>query len=283
MFRFLKNKYFWIVFLVFIISIAVMVSTATTRNNITIVEKFIRNSFTPLQCGMDNLRSNIGGVSLIWADKRILQNQVAELTEENKRLVFDNQALKEYQLEAKRLQRILDFTNDNIDTYDLVAARVIARSPNNWYKNLTINKGADDGVVQGMPVISYEGLVGKVLSVNKNSAQISLVTDREMAVGVIVQENRETNGIVEGIGDNNQLKMINIPYYSNITVGNVIVTSGLSQTYPAGINIGIVDEINREPSGLLLSATIIPTVNFDVLEEVLLIFDYHPIVEVEDD
>lgn len=282
MLKLLKNKYFWIVLLIFLISIVIMISTSTTRTNITVVEKLIRDSFTPLQSGVSDFRDGLGSFNTIFAEKKSLQKQIDNLNRENQRLSLENQALREFKAEAKRLQKLLDFTDNSLETYDLVAARVVARSPNNWYRNITIDKGSNHGIVQGMPVINYEGLVGRVQSVSENSAQISLITDREMAVGVIIQENRETNGIVEGMGDNNQLKMINIPYYSTIETDNKVVTSGLSQTYPAGISIGVVDNITREPSGLLLSATVKPTVNFDILEEVLIITDYRPIISEDD-
>ncbi len=277
MFKLLRNKYFWIVLSVVIISLVVMNFTSTDRHDITIAEKIIRDSFTPLQSGVKDFRDSWGGLSTFLADKKTLQKELDKLQEEKERLNLENQALREFQAEAKRLQKILDFTNDNIEIYDLQAARVIARSPNSWYQDILIDKGSNYGIVKGMPVINHEGLVGRVQSVSEKSAQVSLITDREVAVGAVLQESRETNGIVEGLGDANTLRMINIPYYSTVENGHIVVTSGLSQVYPPGIDIGIIDEINREPSGLLLSATVKPVVNFDKLEEVLVITDYRPI------
>lgn len=278
MLKLLKNKYFWIVLLIFSLTLVVINLTSTTRDDITVLEKIIRDSFTPLQSGVNQFRDGWGGISAIFAQNKALQSEIDKLKEENTTLKIQNQSLREYEAEAKRLQDILGFTNYNIETYDLLPAKVIARSPNNWYQNLTIDKGANDGIVRGMPVINQDGLVGRIRSVSENSAQVALITDREMAVGVIIQQNRDTNGIVEGLGNTNLLRMINIPYYSTIEVNNVVVTSGLSQNYPPGIDIGVIDDISREPSGLLLSATVRPVVNFDRLEEVLVITDYRPIV-----
>ncbi|HZJ84672.1 MAG TPA: rod shape-determining protein MreC [Syntrophomonadaceae bacterium] len=277
MLKLIRNKYTWIVLSIIIISLTVMNLTSSARTDITVVEKVIRDSFTPLQKGVKEFRDGWGGFGTILAEKKSLQKQLDNLEEERQRLSLENQALREFQAEAKRLQNIVDFTNNNIETYDLKPARIIARSPENWYQDIFIDKGANHGIARGMPVINHNGLVGRVQSVSEKSAQISLITDREMAVGVVVQESRDTNGIVEGLGDANTLRMINIPYYSLIVEGNVVVTSGLSQTYPPGIDIGIVDYIDREPSGLLLSATVRPVVNFDKLEEVLIITDYRPI------
>lgn len=278
MLKLLKNKYLWIVVLIFSLTLAVMNLTSTTRDDITVLEKIIRDSFTPLQSGVNQFRDGWGGFSAIFAQNKTLQGEIDKLKEENRALKIKNQSLREFEAEAKRLQGMLNFINYNIETYDLLPAKVIARSPNNWYQNITLDKGANDGIVKGMPVINQNGLVGRIRSVSEDSAQVALITDREMAVGVIIQENRDTNGIVEGLGNTNLLRMINIPYYSTIEVNDIVVTSGLSQNYPPGIDIGVVDTISREPSGLLLSATIRPVVNFDRLEEVLIITDYRPIV-----
>jgi rod shape-determining protein MreC len=100
-----------------------------------------------------------------------------------------------------------------------------------------------------------------------------------MAVGAILQTTRDTKGIVEGMGSNGMLRMINIPYYSNIEVGEKVISSGLSANYPAGIDVGVVQEVNKEANGLVLSALVTPTVNFDQLEEVLVVKQFSPVVE----
>jgi rod shape-determining protein MreC len=102
-----------------------------------------------------------------------------------------------------------------------------------------------------------------------------------MAVGAILQETRETTGIVEGMGESNVLRMINIPYYADVEKGERVISSGLSQTYPKGITIGTIFKVTREPSGLVQSATITPAVDFDKLEEVLVIKNYHPLPDQE--
>ena len=285
MFKLFKNKFFWLLLLVIIISLAVMNATATQRTNITFLEKMIRDTYVPLQSGVSSFRNNWDGWTAVFSDKRHLQQQVKLLEAENSQLSLENQSLQEYKQESFRLRKMLNFDNANRENYDLLPAHLIARSPNNWYESIIIDRGSRQGVKKGMPVISSGGLVGRVGSVSENSAQVSLITDREMAVGAIIQKTRETNGIVEGLGDSNELRMINIPYYSKINEGDRIISSGLSATYPPGINIGTVTEITREPNGLLLVAMIKPTVDFNKLEEVFVITGYHPVeaFEVEEE
>ena len=277
MFKLFKNKFFWLLLLVIIISLAVMNATATQRTNITFLEKMIRDTYVPLQSGVSSFRNNWDGWTAVFSDKRHLQQQVKLLETENSQLSMENQSLQEYKQESFRLRKMLNFDNANREKYDLLPAHLIARSPNNWYECITIDRGSRQGVEKGMPVISPNGLVGRVGSVSENSAQVSLITDREMAVGAIIQKTRETNGIIEGLGDSNELRMINIPYYSKINEGDRIISSGLSAIYPPGINIGTVMEVSREPNGLLLVAMIKPTVDFNKLEEVFVITGYHPV------
>lgn len=281
MLRLFRSKFFWLVLLIVVGSLITMSQTSLPRDNTTVLEKVIHNLYTPLQSGAAGARSSWGSLGTIFSDKKVLSQRIDELVERNKQMSIDNQILREYEAEAKRLRRIVDFQEDNLETFDLVPASIIARSPNNWYQTLTINKGLADGLEKGMPVMHPDGLVGRISSVTQNSAQVSLITDREMAVGVVLQRTRETNGIVEGEGDSNLLRMNNIPYYSSIEVNDRVITSGLSTIYPKGIDVGIISKISREPSGLLLIAEVKPVVDFDRLEEVLVISSYHPPVVTE--
>jgi len=279
LFRIFKNKCFWLFFAIFIFSLIMINFTSSAREDITIVEKLIRDLYTPLQSGVSEFRDNCAALPVLFSDKKLLSTQIGELKKEIEQLSLENQVLREYEAEAKRLKELVEFKDATLESYDLLAASVIARSPNNWNKTLVINRGSKNGVEKDMAVISPDGLVGRVGSVSKNSAHISLISDRELAVGAVLQESRETGGIVEGIGNSGLLRMINIPYYSSIKKGDRVVTSGLSLTYPSGIDIGFVEEILKEPNGLLLSATVKPAVDFNKLEEVLVITGYRPQLE----
>lgn len=260
-----------IVFLVF------MKYSSGTRAEITALERIIRDSFTPLQSGLSGLRRGLEGVSLGLAEKEDLQAQVSELQNKEQNLNEENQKLREYKAEVMRLRKLLAF-KEKSNQYTLQAARVIARSPNNWFKVITIDQGSQDGIYQGMPVITPDGLVGRVSNTSQYSSQVELITDREMAVGAILQNTRETRGIIEGLGNSGTLGMINIPYYSKVKKGERVLSSGLSEFYPKGITIGTIKSVKRESNGLLLTATVKPAVKFDELEEVFVItqFDILP-------
>ncbi|NLO21346.1 MAG: rod shape-determining protein MreC [Syntrophomonadaceae bacterium] len=243
----------------------------------------LRDAYTPLQSGVVEFKENLGSVNAFFASKQQMQQQIDSLEAENQQLIMANQILREDKMELRRLRSLLGFQDISLDKYQMVGARVIARSPNNWYRNMVIDKGSDSGIKKGMAVISPQGLVGRVASVSRDSAHVDLIIHREIAVGAIIQENRETQGIVEGLGNNNSLRMVNIPYYSTIKAGNNIVTSGLSESYPKGLDIGRVKEVELQPDGILLSALVEPSVDFDKLEEVLVIVNYKPELLLNDE
>jgi len=245
--------------------------STSNRQEITLLEKLVRESYAPMQSGVDKLKQGIGQSVIRLAGGPDLAEQLRNLTIKNNLLSLENMQLRADEAEVKRLRSLLDYKQAQDALYVLEAARVIARSPNNWYKTLTIDKGTASGIAMNMSVINPDGLVGKVVSVSSNSSQIWLMTDREMAVGAILQETRETKGIVEGLGDNGQLRMINIPYYSPVSEGEKVISSGLSEIYPPGIQIGVIKDIKKDVNGLVLSATVEPSVDFDQLEEVLVI------------
>jgi len=266
-----KSKSFWTILVTVLVLLVIMKFSTSNRQEITLLEKLVRESYAPMQSGVDKLKQGIGQSVIRLAGGPDLAEQLRNLTIKNNLLSLENMQLRADEAEVKRLRSLLDYKQAQDALYVLEAARVIARSPNNWYKTLTIDKGTASGIAMNMSVINPDGLVGKVVSVSSNSSQIWLMTDREMAVGAILQETRETKGIVEGLGDNGQLRMINIPYYSPVSEGEKVISSGLSEIYPPGIQIGVIKDIKKDVNGLVLSATVEPSVDFDQLEEVLVI------------
>jgi rod shape-determining protein MreC len=275
LFKLLRSKFLWLILLILLSAVGLMIFGAS---GYTEGKNFgpLQVVYAPLHRAAAGITNGFNNFASIFSNKKALQAQVAQMQQQLDALQMENQSLKEYKSEAERLQKLLVFRDTNISTMQLQAAHVIARSPNNWYKNVSIDRGSQDGMAKGMPVICPEGLVGRVTYVTAHSAQVTLITDREIAVGAILEKDRETNGIVEGFGNNTELRMQNIPFYSQIQVYDVIVTSDLSQTYPKGIPIGTVTEVVKEPGGLLLKASLKPAVDFDRLEEVLVIMSYHP-------
>jgi rod shape-determining protein MreC len=138
---------------------------------------------------------------------------------------------------------------------DPVTARVIARSPTVWYSSIQINKGSDDGIEVDDPVITGDGLAGKVTSMSSGTARVTLITDGSSAVSAQVMPDG-ANGIVKPeVGDPDDLLLDYIDKNRNVTEGTTLVTSGfrsskLDSLFPRGIPIGKVTRV--EPDELEL-------------------------------
>lgn len=202
-----------------------------------------------------------------------------EIKAENVRLkeefaVYQEQAslVTELQKENYRLKEMLNFQEES--PMEMVPAMVISRDPSQWFNTITLNRGSVDGIEQEMAVISPQGLVGMVSSVSRHSCQVILLTDPRLPASAMVQRSRDPGvmGIIEGYSkDNVRLKFTNIPMEANILPGDLIITSGLGGVFPKNILIGTVEDVSVDQSGLVKMAVIVPAVNFNRLEEVLII------------
>lgn len=205
-------------------------------------------------------------VSLVHAVRRNreLEERVAELEGELRRA-------EELRLENERLKHLLKFMEDNSDSYQTLAARVVARDPGNWFGTVVINRGERDGVREKMPVVAPEGLVGRVLTVSSTTSEVLLITDPRSSVGSMLQSIREP-GIVEGVvSGSSTLRMVTISKNADVRPGQVVITSGVGSIFPKGIPIGTVVKVKHESSGLFKEASVRPYVDLDRLEEVLVI------------
>ncbi len=185
-------------------------------------------------------------------------------TEVLRRKLFD---LREIEHENLRLKNLLSFKQKS--PFRLVAARVIARSPDSWSSSVTIDKGRYSGIRRGMAVINTMGLLGRVVESSETISKVLLINDPSQGVSSIVQRSRQ-EGLVNGsLGSN--LIMRYLPDDAQIMIGDIIITSELSQVYPKGLLIGKVVNIGKEFSGLSRYAVIKPAADLSSIEEVLVI------------
>lgn len=193
----------------------------------------------------------------------------------------ENESLKkELALARERDNRYreLELANDRLRAFVglqeespamLTAARVIAKDASPWYNTMIINKGAEDGVQSGCPVVVPEGIVGLVLSASRGSAKVLLIIDRNSSVDALVQRTRD-RGIVQGQSRN----LCRFDYFLrklDVQIGDVIVSSGFDGIYPKGLLIGTVSRIIRRNAGLFQEVELNPSVDFSKLEEVMVI------------
>lgn len=175
--------------------------------------------------------------------------------------------MEELARENERLRELLNFKETS--DYPLVAARVIARSAQSWSSIFLIDKGADDGIKKGMGVITRGGFVGRIIQVQSDISRVLLISDPNLGVSAMSQRSRQ-EGLISGtLGK--MLIMRYLPDEPDIVPGDIIVTSGLAETYPKGLIIGTVIEVNRDISGLSYHALVQPHADLGTIEEVLVI------------
>jgi len=190
-----------------------------------------------------------------------------KLLQEMKRLRMENDVLREYEHEVSRLRRLLLF-KEKVKA-EMIPAEVIAYSPEASFRTATINKGERDRVVKGMPAVTWEGVVGRVLHSTKEASRILLIIDRNSSIDVLVQRTR-TRGILEGEGG----AVCHLRYVSrqeDLKVGDVLVTSGLSGIFPKGLHVGKIVSVERKDYSLFQEITVEPGVDFSRLEEIFVL------------
>lgn len=179
-------------------------------------------------------------------------------------------AKEEIYLENARLKNILYFKQKS--PYKVIAARVIARSPDSWSSSLIIDKGERNGIKRQMAVITYLGLVGRITETGEFTSKILLISDPNLGISGIVQRSRQEGLICGTLGTH--LIMRYLPEGSDIRIQDTVITSGLNQLYPKGLLIGTVVGIGKEFSGLSSYAIIKPAVDLSNIEEVLIIISW---------
>ena len=240
--------------------------------NVTLLESAIGVVVTPFQ----DLTTGISS----WVDETVtasrnktdlkkenteLKHQIAELLEENRRLAM-------YEEENATLSLLLKIAQKYPD-YESVGATVIAKDPGVWYDGFTIDKGTKDHIRANMVLIAPEGLVGKVLESGKTFSKSQSILDSRSAVPAMSVRTGDL-GVVKGnytLSADGLCIMEYIDAQAEIMVGDEIVTSHLSDIYPAGLAIGKVLELETDTNGLTKYAVIQPYVDLKHLDTILVI------------
>jgi len=269
--RYLINRYVLGFFAIVVLALVLISYTGQDRPALTPVEKIIKGVVTPLESGVTRVLNSIGDavgsvftIGSIKEENKNLKQRVSTLESENL-------LLKEYEYQNLRLRELLIFKDTVSRSYETVYASVVALNPSNTDKTVTINRGENDGVRKNMAVVTSLGLVGHVINVSGNSAEVMLIVDKNSAVGGLVQVTR-TPGIIEGEGNNSgYLKMTHISKEAPVREKQVVVSSGLGGVFPKGLPVGRTTKIEIESNGLEKYAVIRPFVDFNRLEEVMVI------------
>ncbi len=243
-------------------------SDSADQQGVTLIRYVVVSLVTPPERWLHNLGRGIRGMWSGYLDLVHVRQEDAELKAQIERLQLEQASLAEDAKQGQRLQHLLDFKQRYI--YKTLPAQVIGTSGTDQSRTLFIDKGAKDGLATDMPVVTADGIIGKLKDVFDHKSQVLMISDRTSGVGVTMETTR-TRGILKG-GPFGELRVINISPDERIKQGDRIVTSGGDQIFPRGMPVGRVDHIVPDPDrDPWVDVVIQPAANLTRLEEVLII------------
>ncbi|MHC1741120.1 MAG: rod shape-determining protein MreC [Anaerolineaceae bacterium] len=206
-------------------------------------------------------------VDTLRQQNSVLENEVSQLQSQ----VLE---LQQQLSETDVLYALLDFARSKPEN-KYVAASVIGRDPSPFLSYIIIDHGSDDGIRKGMPVVTQQGLVGKIDAVTATASRIQLITDPGSIVNITLK-NGKIDGQVAGsvTGD---LSLARISSSVSLIEGDLAITNGLGGTYPSDIVVGQILSPSKGENDLFQSAVVQPVVDFTNLKAVLIITNFTPV------
>ncbi len=233
----------------------------------TLFHQIVAEVISPVQEGLSDSKKSL---SSLWENYLLIVNTSKEnniLKKQISRLESDLTTMEEIRKENLRLKRLLSFTDEQ--PYQKVMAQVIGWDSANEFKVIRLNKGSRQGIKTMSPVVTDQGLVGYVYRVTENYADVLTILDQNNRVDIVVERTR-THGIVEGVF-NFKCALKYITRNESVEVGDKLITAGVGGIYPKGLKVGMITGITKENFGMTLSIEVVPSVDFDKLEEVLVL------------
>ncbi len=256
-----------VVFFLVLVGHALLISSQiTTERGHSALQGVIMVALSPLQRGGEAVLSGIRSTWYGYFDLRGVREENHELREKVARLEKSLWMEREIVASYDRVSQVLDLAKRF--PFESLVAEVVGLDASAWFRTITVNRGLEHGVGLNAPVIGPGGVVGRVIAVGSNVAQVQLLSDRDCSVGALLVRGR-SRGLVSGAG-NTELQMKYVSNLEDVSVGDLAVTSGLDGIYPKGIAIGRVSSVSNGPR-LFKVITVEPAARLDRLEEVFIL------------
>jgi rod shape-determining protein MreC len=204
----------------------------------------------------------------LWTDYVALVHVRQENKELKKKIELwsvECMTMQQLRAENERLKTMLDYKNEASD-FQLFPARLMNQDITMVFKTVVLDKGKKNRFSMDMPVVNPLGLVGRVIAVSPHASQVLLMTDPNSAIPVMIADTG-VKGIVKGTGSN----LLSMEYVRNselVTVGSLVVTSGLEGIFPKGLKVGRVQEVHRDKHKIFLRIMVAPSVEMSKLDGV---------------
>ena len=230
--------------------------------------------FVPMQQGINNTGSWIFDKANEFKTMKEVMKENEELQKEVDDLRGQLNTIKLEQSELENYRELYQL-DQKYPSFEKVAASVVAKDGSNWFSTFTINRGTNHGIEVGMNVLAGSGLVGIIIDAGPNYSKVRSIIDDTSNVSAMIT-NTGDNFIVSGnLKTMNESMVITFSELKDsdnqVKAGNQVVTSYVSDLYHQGILIGYISTIEDSPNNLTKMGTITPVVDFEHLEEVLVI------------
>jgi rod shape-determining protein MreC len=236
------------------------------------VQRTFLTAVSPIQDGANKALKPVREMFGWFGDTIHAKGQRNELRKQIDKLRPELVAAQAEQRTYRQLLALYHLNRLGVGNYHPVTATVVGKSPNIWYSTVTIDKGSPDGIRVNDPVINAEGLVGKVVAVEPDGAQVDLITDSTMGVSARIGTSTATGIVQPKVGAPNDLLLQYLPANSQANAGEYVVTSGTvagpdDSLYPPGLLIGQVTSVNEESAYKSVNVHPIANLhNLDVVE-----------------
>jgi rod shape-determining protein MreC len=268
MLKLIKQYRFYLLLLLFILVPILSIDSANrTPREYRIYDRIALTITTPFQIA---IHWTLDGISMFYQNYIMLwktRQEHLSMVDENRKLVNTIINLRELEQENIRLRNLFQFKENY--KIEAVMARMIARDVSSEFRSIRLNRGSDHGIQANMPVITAEGVVGRVLRVSDTTSDVVTILDPLSAIDAYIMRSR-ARGIVEGLTDTLcQLKFA--LRVDDIQPGDLLLSSGLGGSFPKGIPVGTIIRVTRKTYGITQNVEVRPSVDFSKLEEVLVV------------
>ncbi len=248
-----------------ILGLAVQVKKGTDRGSSRLIRIWAVSAITPFEKAVVHTSSWASDTWHNYVYLRSVRQQNQQLRNEIERMRLEQVRLAEDASQARRLQTLLGFKEQFIS--QTIAAQVISTTGSEYSRGVYIDKGSRDGIKPDMPVITPDGIVGKVLRVYPTSSLVLEINDPSSGAGVILEKSR-LQGSLKG-SPSGETFVANLMADEKVEPGERILTSGGDRVYPKGLEVGTVSRV--KPAGTFLNVEVKPSAQLSRLEEVLVI------------
>jgi len=238
-------------------------------NSFENVRGYLQSLVSPLQ-----YMANTPKQLMTWAAENLVTRK--QLIEENQKLRVDELRLHEQLLQLEHIKQENDRLRSllasplRVEAKKMVA-EILSVDSDPYIHQVVINRGANDGVYEGQPVLDDKGIVGQILHVGTTSSRVILITDVTHAVPVRISRNG-IRMIASGTGRIDRLTQNHVPHSTDVVSGDLLVTSGLGGKYPEGYPVARVTLVSQDESRPFSKVFSQPVAQIDRLRYLLLLW-----------